>query len=57
MIRHIYALKKNEACFSLAIYLKIIQNSEGINIVASCFEDNSKDFMIINNEKVVDGAG
>ena len=57
VIRHIFALKKNESCFSLVIYLKVLLAKEGIHIIASCFEENSKDFMIVNPEGMIDGAG
>lgn len=57
VVRHIFALSKNESCFSLAIYLKIIQRAETINIIAACFRDNDKDYMIINDRGYIDGAG
>ena len=56
-VRNIFGLNKNDACFSLFIYLKIIQREDSVNIIATCFQDNDQDFMIINDSGVIDGAG
>lgn len=57
IMRNIYGLDRYENCFSLKIYLKIIQRSNTINIIATCFRDNDKDFMLVNNDGIIDGSG
>ena len=55
--RDIYAFNKNQTCFSCKAYLKIIQRKDDINIIATIFEENKSDFMIVNSEGIIDGAG
>jgi hypothetical protein len=55
--RFIYAMTKDHVCFESAIYLRILQRLNSVNLMASFIKANENDYMIINEEGVIDGVG
>jgi hypothetical protein len=47
-IRYIYAMTKDHVCFSTAIYLRIVQRLDSVNLLATFFKGNVNDYLIVN---------
>ncbi len=56
-IRHIFAMTNERTCFETAIYLKIIQREQSINIIATFVKANENDYMLVNENGIIDGIG
>jgi hypothetical protein len=56
-IRYIFAMTKDHICFSTAIYLRIVQRADSVNLLAAFFKANHNDYMIVNQDGIIDGVG
>lgn len=56
-IRYIFAMTKGHVCFSTAIYLRILQRADSVNLFATFWKANFNDYMIVNEEGIIDGVG
>lgn len=56
-LRYIIAIKSKQLCFKCAIYLTVVQKLDGLSLFATFFILNTKDYMLINSDGVIDGAG
>jgi len=56
-VRFIFAMTRDHVCFESAIYLRIIQRIDSVNLVAAFVKANENDYMIINEEGIIDGVG
>lgn len=56
-MRHIFAMNKDSLCFSTSIYLRIVQRLDTINILATFLKANENDYLLINEDGIIDGLG
>lgn len=50
-------MTKDNVCFESAIYLRIVQRLESVNLLAAFMKVNENDYMIINEDGIIDGVG
>lgn len=50
-------MTKDHICFSTAIYLRILQRTDSVNLFATFFKANFNDYMIVNESGTIDGVG
>jgi|LakMenEpi03Aug12_release.lakeMendotaPanAssembly.Ray.scaffolds.fasta_scaffold662542_1 hypothetical protein len=50
-------MTKDHVCFSTAIYIRIVQRFDSINLLATVFKGNVNDFLIVNQDGIIDGLG
>lgn len=50
-------MTKDRICFETAIYVRIVQRLDSINLLATFFKANQNDFMLVNEDGFIDGLG
>lgn len=50
-------MTKDRVCFETAIYVRIMQRLDSVNLLATFFKANQNDFLLINEEGFIDGLG
>ncbi len=48
-------MTKDHVCFSTAIYIRIVQRFDSINLLATVFKGNVNYFLIVNQDGKIDG--